>query len=255
MANSGMSEFREGQKVRRISGEPKISEAPNSLYAPKGLDGPAAYGRRFGVRPVLIMAAMMFGLSSPVEARTLKIVALGDSLTAGFGLPADFAFPVVLQKALRDKGLDVDLVNGGVSGDTSAGLLARLDWTLGDSADGAIVEIGANDMLRGAPPDVTEQTIDAILSALRARKIPFLLAGMRAAPNLGGAYAQQFEPIYRRLAAKYQAPLYPFFLEGVAGVPGEQLPDGLHPNRAGVERIVGGILPLTEDWLKKLAAR
>jgi len=203
----------------------------------------------------MIVAALMFGLGSPANARTLKIVALGDSLTAGFGLAADMAFPVVLQKALRDKGLDVDLVNGGVSGDTSAGLLARLDWTLGDGADGAIVEIGANDMLRGAPPEVTEQNIDAILGALRARRIPFLLAGMRAAPNYGGAYAQQFEPIYQRLAAKYQAPLYPFFLEGVAGVASVQLPDGLHPNRAGVERIVGGILPLTEDWLKKLATR
>jgi acyl-CoA thioesterase-1 len=201
------------------------------------------------------MAALMLTLTTPTLARSLKIVALGDSLTAGYGLQADLAFPAVLQKALRDKGFDVELVNGGVSGDTSAGLLARLDWTLGDGADGAIVEIGANDMLRGAEPALTQHNIDAILGALKARGIPFLLAGMRAAPNLGGAYAGQFEPIYQQLAAKYRAPLYPFFLEGVAGVAGAQLPDGLHPSRTGVECIVAGILPLTEDWLNKLAAR
>lgn len=192
-------------------------------------------------------------LSTPVLAKTTRIVALGDSLTAGLGLPADQAFPVVLQKALRQNGFDVEIVNGGVSGDTSAGLLARLDWTLGDGADAAIVEIGANDMLRGFDPTGTKKNIDDILAQLRERKIPFLIAGMRSAPNLGGAYAAQFEPIYQQLAAKYGAPLYPFFLEGIAGVPSNQLPDGLHPSKAGVEHIVAGILPLTETWLKKLA--
>jgi acyl-CoA thioesterase-1 len=204
--------------------------------------------------PVLILAAMLMGLSAPARARPTKIIALGDSLTAGLGLSGDAAFPSVLEKALREKGMDVEIVNGGVSGDTSAGLLARLDWSLGEGADGAIVEIGANDMLRGFEPLGTQKNIDAILAVLRARKIPFLIAGMRAAPNLGGTYAAQFEPIYRELASKYQAPLYPFFLDGVAGVKGNQLPDGLHPSKAGVERIVSGILPLTEDWLKKLAA-
>lgn len=190
--------------------------------------------------------------SAPAAAKAVRIIALGDSLTAGYGLAEDAAFPAVLQRALRAKGLDVDIVNGGVSGDTSAGLLARLDWTLGDGADAAIVEIGANDMLRGGDPTETQKNIDAILARLRERKIPFLIAGMRSAPNLGGAYAAQFEPIYRQLAAKYQAPLYPFFLDGVAAVKGMQLPDGLHPDTAGVERIVAGMLPLTEDWLKKL---
>ncbi|PPQ40745.1 arylesterase [Rhodoblastus acidophilus] len=186
-------------------------------------------------------------------AKPTRIVALGDSLTAGYGLPADAAFPVVLQKALREKGMDVEIVNGGVSGDTSAGLLARLDWMLGDGADAAIVEIGANDMLRGFDPSDTRKNIDEILDHLRERKIPFLIAGMRAAPNLGGAYAAQFEPIYPTLARKYQAPLYPFFLDGVVGEKALQLPDGLHPSKAGVERIVAGILPLTEDWLKQLS--
>ena len=206
---------------------------------------------------MLALAAALMGLltlmAAPAAAKPVKIVALGDSLTAGYGLPADAAFPVVLEQALRRNGVDVEIVNGGVSGDTSAGLLARLDWTLGEDADAAIVEIGANDMLRGFEPSGTQQNIDAILAHLRERNIPFLIAGMRAAPNLGGTYAAQFEPIYRQLAAKYQAPLYPFFLDGVAGVAGNQLPDGLHPSKAGVERIVSGILPLTEDWLKKLA--
>ena len=195
----------------------------------------------------------MVGLAAPAMAKTTRIIALGDSLTAGHGLPADQAFPIVLQKALRQKGLDVEIVNGGVSGDTSAGLLARLDWTLGDGADAAIVEIGANDMLRGFEPAGTRKNIDEILARLRERNIPFLIAGMRAAPNLGETYAAQFEPIYQQLATKYQAPLYPFFLDGVADVAPNQLPDGLHPSGAGVERIVAGILPLTEDWLKKLA--
>ncbi len=197
----------------------------------------------------------MLALTCPAMAEAVKIVALGDSLTAGYGLAANEAFPAVLEKALKARGFEVELVNGGVSGDTSADLLARLDWTLGEGVDAAIVEIGANDMLRGQEPAATEKRIDMILAQLRARKIPFLIAGMRAAPNLGGTYAAQFEPIYRELAEKYQAPLYPFFLDGVAGVPGMQLPDGLHPSRAGVERIVAGILPLTEDWLKKLAVK
>jgi acyl-CoA thioesterase-1 len=197
---------------------------------------------------------LLTGWAAPAAAKALRLIALGDSLTAGYGLPGDDAFPAVLQRVLRQNGVDVEVVNGGVSGDTSAGLLARLDWTLGDGADAAIVEIGANDMLRGADPAGTKKDIDAILAHLRERKIPFVIAGMRAAPNLGGAYAEQFEPIYRELAAKYQAPLYPFFLDGVAGVKGMQLSDGLHPDKAGVERIVAGILPLIEAWLKTLAA-
>lgn len=223
----------------------------------KKIWGFGAYGRSTPLRPVLVLASLMIGalvgLTAPVLAKTTKIIALGDSLTAGYGLQADQAFPVVLQKTLRQNGFDVEVVNGGVSGDTSAGLLARLDWTLGEGADAAIVEIGANDMLRGFDPAGTKKNIDEILAQLRERKIPFLIAGMRAAPNLGGTYAAQFEPIYQQLAAKYGAPLYPFFLDGVAGVAKNQLPDGLHPSKAGVEHIVAGILPLTESWLKTLA--
>jgi acyl-CoA thioesterase I len=222
-------------------------------FAPAGLAGFAPYGLRLSVRQIFFAAlALVFALSGAAVARPLRIVALGDSLTAGYGLPADAAFPVRLQAALKARGFDVEMVNGGVSGDTSAGLLARLDWALGDAADAAIVEIGANDMLRGLDPQQTEKNIDAILARLRQRKIPFLIAGMRAAPNLGGPYAARFEPLYKALAQKYQAPLYPFFLEGVAGHPDLQLPDGLHPNPKGVDVVVAGILPTIVAWLDGL---
>jgi acyl-CoA thioesterase-1 len=190
--------------------------------------------------------------ASPAQARKWRLVALGDSLTAGYNLPADAAFPAVLQKALRDKGYDVVIDNAGVSGDTSGGARERLDWTVAEGADGVILEIGANDMLRGMNTEITRENIDAMLSRLREKKIPTLLAGMVAAPNLGPDYAAQFNPIYPGLAKKYGAPLYPFFLEGVAGRKDRQLPDGLHPNRQGVETIVAGILPLVITWLDGL---
>ena len=222
-------------------------------FTPAGSAGLATYGLRLSFRQIIFAAlALLFGLSEAAGARPLRIVALGDSLTAGYGLAADAAFPARLQAALKAKGFDVEIVNGGVSGDTSADLLARLDWTLGDGADAAIVEIGANDMLRGLDPDQTAKNLDALLARLRERGIPFLIAGMRAAPNLGGPYAAQFEPLYRALAKKYDAPLYSFFLEGVAGHPDLQLPDGLHPNPRGVDVMVAGILPTIVAWLDGL---
>jgi acyl-CoA thioesterase-1 len=222
-------------------------------FTPAGSAGLATYGPRLSFRQIIFAAlALLFGLSEAAGARPLRIVALGDSLTAGYGLAADAAFPARLQAALKAKGFDVEIVNGGVSGDTSADLLARLDWTLGDGADAAIIEIGANDMLRGLDPDQTEKNIDAILARLRERKVPFLIAGMRAAPNLGGLYAARFEPLYRALAKKYDAPLYPFFLNGVAGHPDLQLPDGLHPNPRGVDVMVAGLLPAVVAWLDGL---
>lgn len=216
-----------------------------------------AYGRPFRIRQIFLLTALtLVGAllvgQGAARARPLKLVALGDSLTAGYQLPQQQAFPAVLQKALREKGFDVEVVNAGVSGDTSAGLLERLDWSLGEGADGAIVEIGANDMLRGLDPEKTAQNIETILDRLRARKIPFLIAGMRAAPNLGGPYAAAFEPLYQRLAQKYQAPLYPFFLDGVAGVPSLQLADGLHPNAEGVKLMVEKILPTIILWLETI---
>lgn len=214
-----------------------------------------AYGRPCPIRQIFLLAALaLFGVQGvqTAQARALKLIALGDSLTAGYDLPQQQAFPAVLQKALREKGFDVEIVNAGVSGDTSAGLLERLDWSLGDGADGAIVEIGANDMLRGLDPQQTAQNIDAILARLRERKIPFLIAGMKAAPNLGGPFAEQFEPLYQKLAQKYDAPLYPFFLDGVAGVASLHLPDGVHPNAEGVKAMVEKMLPILVVWLEKI---
>ena len=210
------------------------------------------HGRKFRQMIFALLALAALSLPSVAQARKLHIVALGDSLTAGYNLPADAAFPAVLQKALREKGYDVVIDNAGVSGDTSGGARERLDWTVADGADGVILEIGANDMLRGLNPDISRDNIDAILSRLREKKIPVLVAGMVTAPNLGADYAAQFNPIYPELAKKYSAPLYPFFLDGVAGHKDRQLPDGLHPNRQGVETIVAGILPVVTSWLDGL---
>ncbi len=187
--------------------------------------------------------------------KPLKIVAFGDSLTAGYLLPADAAFPAVLEKALRKAGYDVSVVDAGVSGDTAEDGLARLDWALADGADGVILELGANDMLRGLDPTRTRQTLDTILAKLAARHIKVLIAGMRATQSLGADYVKVFDAIYPTLAAKYKAPLYPFFLQGVAGDRSLELDDGLHPNRAGVERIAAGLLPQAEMFIRSIAVQ
>jgi acyl-CoA thioesterase-1 len=188
-------------------------------------------------------------------APALKLVALGDSLTAGYLLPADAAFPVVLEKALRKDGYNVSVVNAGVSGDTASEGLARVDWALGDGADAVILELGANDMLQGIDPAVTREMLDTILARLTARHIKVLIAGMRATPPLGKDYVQAFESIYPDLARKYRLPLYPFFLQGVQPDKGLLLDDGMHPNRGGVEKIVQGILPQVEALLQSVASR
>lgn len=201
---------------------------------------------------VAILSAATLAAASAGETPPLKLVAFGDSLSAGYLLPASEAFPAVLEKALRADGYNVAVVNAGVSGDTSSGGLARLDWTLGDGADAMILELGANDMLRGIDPDLTRAALDAILAELKARGIRVVIAGMKANPTLGKDYGSRFDAIYPDLAAKYDAPLYPFFLAGVAGEPGLRLADGIHPNGAGVERIVKGILPTVETFVKAL---
>jgi acyl-CoA thioesterase-1 len=175
--------------------------------------------------------------------RPLHVVALGDSLTAALGLPQKDGFVPRLQAALAEKGVSVDIANAGVSGDTAADGLARLDWSVGQDTDAVIVELGANDMLRGIRPEITRAALDTILQRLTARHIPVLLCGMRAAPNLGADYAQAFERIYPELAAKYGVLLYPFFLDGVAADLKLIQPDGLHPNAAGVDIIVGRMVP------------
>ena len=190
--------------------------------------------------------------ASPAKARSLNLVALGDSLTAGYGLPAAAAFPVQLEAALKARGHAVTVANAGVSGDTATGGLDRVEWSVPDGTDGVILELGANDMLRGTDPAVTEKALDAIIAKLKARGIPVMLAGMRAAPNLGPDYVKRFDAIYPQLAERYGLILYPFFLDGVAGDRSLALPDGLHPTKEGVAKIVAGILPRVEEFLARL---
>ena len=185
----------------------------------------------------------------------LKLVALGDSLTAGYGLPASAAFPVVLQKALAATGESVEIANAGVSGDTTTGGLARLDWSVPDGTDGVILELGANDMLRGVDPTIPRKALEEIVSRLKARGIPVMLAGMYAAPSLGPDYVKAFEGIYTDLARRYDLVFYPFFLDGVAnGAPSLALPDRLHPSAEGVRLIVQRILPTVQVFTARLRA-
>jgi acyl-CoA thioesterase-1 len=192
---------------------------------------------------------------APAQERPVRIVALGDSLTTGAGLPANQALPVRLQAALKAKGVAAEIADAGVSGDTTANGLARLDWAVGDNADGVIVALGANDMLRGIDPTVTRQALDDILRRLAERKIPVLLAGMRAVPNLGEDFAKRFEAIYPELAAKHDVLLYPFLLDGVAADAKLNQRDGIHPSAAGVERMVAGILPKVEELVGRIRQR
>ena len=194
----------------------------------------------------------LLGTAMAQQDRPLRLVALGDSLTAGYGLPAEAAFPAVLERALKQRGHNVEVANAGVSGDTTSGGLQRLEWSVPDGTDGVILELGANDMLRGLDPKVTRQALETIIQRLKARGIPVMLAGMYATRNLGPDYVARFDAIYRDLAGTYGLVLYPFFLEGVAGQKGLNLPDGLHPTAQGVEQIVRGILPSVEAFVAQI---
>lgn len=205
-----------------------------------------------------ILCAIFLGLgaiAAPAAAQPLQIVGLGDSLMAGYGLAPGDTFPEKLQAALAAKGHDVAVANAGVSGDTSSGGLARLDWSVPDGTKLVILELGANDMLRGITPDITEKNLDAMLARLKARGIPVLLVGMLAAPNLGEDYGQAFNGIYPRLAAKYGVPLQPFFLDGIVGDAALLQADGMHPDARGVDIMVERILPAVEKALAALPAR
>ena len=210
------------------------------------------FARVFGKRWAALMVGLLFCLVAvaPVHARSWRIIAFGDSLSAGFQLPASAAFPNVLEKSLRAHGYDVQVVNAAVSGDTVAGGLERIDWALAEGADIVILELGANDMLRGHDVERTKEGLDQLLTTIDARGARALLAGMRATPSLGADYVARFDAIYPALAAKHNVPLYPFFLEGVAGEPALNKPDGLHPSKRGVEIIVERILPMVETMLK-----
>ncbi|WP_244543584.1 arylesterase [Bosea sp. CRIB-10] len=197
----------------------------------------------------------MMNTASSAQTRPLKLVAFGDSLTAGYNLPASAAFPTVLEKMLREKGISVEIANAGVSGDTSQGGLERLDWSVPDGTDGVILELGANDALRGVDPALTERSLDAIVTGLKTRGIPVLLAGMYAPRSNGPDYVARFDAIYPKLAEKHGLILYPFFLDGIAGDRVLNQPDMLHPTAEGVRVIAQRILPTVERFLASLRPR
>jgi acyl-CoA thioesterase-1 len=193
--------------------------------------------------------------SAAPAAKAVKLLILGDSLIQGYGLPPGTDFPNQLERALRAKGVNVQVINGGVSGDTSAGGLARIEWSLTDKPDAAIVEFGGNDALRGLAPSDTEGNIGAILAALRARHIPVLLAGIKSPRNMGADYTHEFDGVFPALAAKYDVLFYLFFLDGVAADPRLNQRDGIHPNVKGVAIIVQRMTPMVMQLIAKARAR
>ena len=208
-------------------------------------------GRMCGGWVPAVLTVIGLGIGSgggPALAET-RLLAFGDSLTHGYGLAAGSEFPVVLERALRKEGLDVTVINAGVSGDTSSGGLARIGWSLADNPDLVIVELGANDALRGIDPGLTERNLDQIISEFKAGNVTVLLAGMLAPPNLGEEYGAEFNSLYPRLAEKHNVAFFPFFLQDVAAVPALNQNDYMHPNAAGVEVIVANILPLVMQTL------
>jgi acyl-CoA thioesterase I len=206
----------------------------------------------------LVCAIGLMGALQAASDRSISIVALGDSLTTGLGLPANDAFPAKLKRALASKGLAVEVADAGVSGDTASGGLARLAWSVPEGTDAVILELGANDMLRGVDPKLTRAAIEQIVRQLTDRGIPVLICGMRAAPNLGEDYTRAFDAIFPDVAAAYadrNVILYPFFLDGVAADPKLNQGDGKHPTGAGVDVIVAHILPKVEDLITRVKLR
>jgi acyl-CoA thioesterase I len=205
----------------------------------------------FTIACAAIISAGKCSLSVQAAEPGLTIVAFGDSLTAGYGLPVNEAFPAQLERTLAAKGYIVRVVNAGVSGNTVADGVARLDWSIPDETNAVIVELGANDALRGIDPEIIKAGLEAILDQLQRRQIAILLAGMRAPPNLGPEYVHSFDAIFPELAARFSAALYPFFLDGVAGRKDLNQPDGIHPTAAGIELIVVRILPKVEELIAR----
>ncbi|CAN7650162.1 arylesterase [Rhizobium sp. LjRoot254] len=200
-----------------------------------------------------LFAALTLLLSlDSAGARTLNIVAFGDSLTSGYQLPPDEAFPARLETLARSKGLDVTIANAGVSGDTTADGLARIDWSIPDGTDGVILELGANDALRGLSPEESLKNLETMIVRLKERKISVLLAGILAPPNMGADYETKFNGMYKLLGEKHGVPVYPFFLDGVTLNTGMQLEDGMHPNGAGTKVMAEKFFPVFETFLKSL---
>jgi acyl-CoA thioesterase-1 len=215
-----------------------------------------AVERRYGffMHIAVLMLALMT-VANPAWAETtkpIKLVVLGDSLSAGLGLPAQDAFPAKLKKALQTKGIAVDMINAGVSGDTSSGGRDRLDWSVPEGTEGVIVELGANDAMRGIDPDLTRAALTDIVGRLKARKIAVMLCGMLAPPNFGADYGARFNSIYPDLAKQFDVPLYPFFLDGVAADAKLNQADGIHPTAEGVDIVVNNMLPTVEAFLRTI---
>jgi acyl-CoA thioesterase-1 len=200
-----------------------------------------------GLHIAVIVAVMM--VSAAAQARTIMLVGFGDSLMAGYQLPPGDGFPEKLQAALKAKGLDVSVANAGVSGDTTTGGLARIDWSVPDGTDGVILELGANDALRGIAPEESEKNLDQMITRLKERGIAVFLAGMMAPPNMGADYAARFNPIYEKLAKKHGLTLYPFFLDGVVLDASLKIEDGMHPNTKGVEVMVQKMEPAITQFV------
>ncbi|HMB48347.1 MAG TPA: arylesterase [Afifellaceae bacterium] len=211
---------------------------------------------RFVFSALLVANSLLTATLLPAHAQdVVRIVALGDSLTAGYGLAPGQGFPAQLQRALDAAGHKVDIVDAGVSGDTASGGLARLDWSVAPDADAVIVELGANDALRGIGPEVTRKALDEIVARLNARNLPVLIAGMVAPPNMGDDYGDRFNAIYSDLAEKHGTSLYPFFLDGVAGDRSLNQADGIHPTAEGIAVIVENILPEVEKLIEQARGR
>ena len=206
-------------------------------------------------RYFVVFCAMTLAAIATARADTVNIVGLGDSLMAGYELPPADAFPVRLEEALKAKGYNVTIANAGVSGDTSSGGLARLDWSVPDGTDAVLLELGANDALRGISPEETRRNIDEMITRLKDRDIAVLLIGIVSPPNMGDDYAAKFNRIYPELSQQHQVPLYPFFLDGVALQPELDIGDGMHPNPDGVAVMVSRFLPFAEDLISNMAVK
>jgi acyl-CoA thioesterase-1 len=251
--------------MEMVSGNPDDEEASMkvSMQRSYGTSLTAVEGLARMFIGAAVTALFMMNASSPAAAQTaaantaapVKLVVLGDSLSAGYGLPAAAAFPTRLQKALTAKGIAVDIANAGVSGDTTSGGLGRLDWSVPSGTQGVLLELGANDALRGVDPKIPRAALSEILTRLKARNIPVLLCGMLAPPNYGSDYADKFNAIYPDLAKQFGVPLYPFFLDGVVGNTNLQLADGMHPTAEGVDIVVARIMPSVEAFVGNIAGQ
>jgi acyl-CoA thioesterase-1 len=202
-----------------------------------------------GFATFLLTLAIGFTVTTTARAEPLQLIGFGDSLMAGYQLPPEDAFPARLEKALKAGGHDIVISNAGVSGDTTSGGLARIDWSVPDGTDGVILELGANDALRGIPPEESRKNLVAMIEKLKSRNIPVLLVGMLAPPNMGDDYAKKFNPIYPELSKTYSVELYPFFLDGVVENAVLKIEDGMHPNAEGVQTMVDKFLPYAERFL------